>query len=89
MKRQFFTVRKWTVRACVAMGAALGLVACHPKPAPSSDDDSSSASDQEEVSDDIGRYEAVYGPPPEEDVYGPPVIIDEPDTASIVIEEEP
>lgn len=88
MKRQFFTVRKWTVRACVAIGAALGLVACHPKPVQSSDDQSS-ASDQEEVSDDIGPFEAVYGPPPEEDVYGPPVIIDEPDTASIVIEEEP
>ena len=77
----------------MVLGAALGLVACRrishecvygPPPGADTLDNVCDS-----VGDDVGPHETVYGPPPEDDVYGPPVILDEPDSAAILIDEKP
>lgn len=77
MKKSTFIIRKWGVRAMVAVGAALGLSSCGHHPGetvygpPPSDDDSSIEVSAEvygppvEDIDDISVPEVVYGPPSE------------------------
>ena len=76
MKKFAFQLKKWSVRAMMTAGAALGLSACfHCKDCGNN-----------------GPIEAVYGPPPDieviEDVYGPP-IGEEPDSSASVNNAEP
>ena len=83
MKKMTFTVKKWGVRAMVAVGAALGLSSCvhHPGETvygpPPSDDESIEVSaevygppveDIDDISDDISDNISMP-----ETVYGPPV----------------
>lgn len=76
-----FRLKKWSVRAMMAAGAAFGLSGCfHCKNCGNN-----------------GPAEAVYGPPPDidpgieviEDVYGPPIGEEVPDSAAGVAEPEP
>ena len=69
MRKITFNIKKWMVRTLMAVGSLVGITACtHPK-----------------IGDIVHRGEKVYGPPPVdinvvEDVYGPPVVVEEGDS---------
>ena len=79
MKKSAFLIKKWGVRAMVAVGSLFGISLFSCTPSQSHDDSSASAS--EDKKSDVEVVEDVYGPPVEdiddissyETVYGPPV----------------
>ena len=83
MRKVSFTVKKWVVRALVAVGGALGFTSCQPATTTTdrssestANNGSSSASISISELSEVSDVTCVYGPPPGFDSVTEPVEID-------------